>query len=117
MTALRYVLSSPTTSATQKLLDYYPKYLVKHGEFTSRTEGSVEVNLNPGLYIVVPCTFTPGKVGAFDLRTICHDPEAIVPPLLPLKEPAFLSIKVRNELLINADVRRDLGAEPQLADR
>lgn len=56
--------------------------------------GSVEADLDPGLYLIIPCTFTPGKVGAFELRAICYD-NVTVPPLVPLKDVKFLSIKVK----------------------
>eukprot|EP01127_Copromyxa_protea_P000334 TRINITY_DN10273_c0_g1_i1.p1 TRINITY_DN10273_c0_g1~~TRINITY_DN10273_c0_g1_i1.p1 ORF type:complete len:869 (+),score=163.90 TRINITY_DN10273_c0_g1_i1:250-2607(+) len=88
-----YVISSPTTNVTQKLLEYQPKYLVKHGQFTSRTEGFVETDLDPGSYVIIPCTFNPSKYSHFELRAICYDSSISIPALVPLANVRFLSYK------------------------
>eukprot|EP01126_Amoeba_proteus_P025319 TRINITY_DN2528_c0_g1_i11.p1 TRINITY_DN2528_c0_g1~~TRINITY_DN2528_c0_g1_i11.p1 ORF type:complete len:542 (-),score=130.01 TRINITY_DN2528_c0_g1_i11:2356-3981(-) len=86
-----YVLKSTNSlPLTQKLLDYHPSLLVKHGSFTNPHEGSVEVFLQPGNYFIIPCTFNPTKKSSYVLRVLSDLP---IPSLQPLADVFFLSIQ------------------------
>eukprot|EP01127_Copromyxa_protea_P012816 TRINITY_DN3368_c0_g1_i1.p1 TRINITY_DN3368_c0_g1~~TRINITY_DN3368_c0_g1_i1.p1 ORF type:complete len:647 (+),score=146.86 TRINITY_DN3368_c0_g1_i1:631-2571(+) len=80
-----YVLRAPGEG--QKLREYNSNLLVASGQFVSSHEGHVTVNLKPGSYLIVPCTFNPNSLGCYTLRVLSED---TVEPLVLLPEVSYV---------------------------
>jgi hypothetical protein len=56
-----------TEGATQKLITVKNDDIILKGKFASPTDCGAEIELTPGKYVVVPCTFDPNKESSFTL--------------------------------------------------
>jgi len=65
----------------QKILAYTPSQEVTHSDFRNQNETILQLNLQPGSYVLVPCTFNPGKTGNYQLRIMSPSPFGALSPL------------------------------------
>eukprot|EP01104_Vermistella_antarctica_P017297 TRINITY_DN6101_c0_g1_i1.p1 TRINITY_DN6101_c0_g1~~TRINITY_DN6101_c0_g1_i1.p1 ORF type:complete len:869 (+),score=173.02 TRINITY_DN6101_c0_g1_i1:217-2823(+) len=66
-----YVVSSEERA--HKMHAIPPKQVIAKSEFARNTEACSEHTLQPGNYVIVPCTFDPGHAGSFDVTIFSDD--------------------------------------------
>jgi len=57
-----------------KLIEFKTSIEVKHADFKNPNQVLLEVDLGPGYYVVVPCTFNPKLEGHYQMKIIANNP-------------------------------------------